>query len=132
VTLWGHIKEFEAKLAGKKPPTREATDLPKAPDKKAPGRKPGGRPGHAAHFQNLVPTDRVNKSIVIAKWRGGVGKANAAILRAFAQGIIRVVDVRGHRGRRADEKPRRTGAAFRGDLAASSLPLQKRGSLAIR
>lgn len=61
----GRMKELEAKLADKPPPTRAGPKLPKAPDKKPSGRKPGGQPGHPPHLKNLVPLERVDKVIPI-------------------------------------------------------------------
>ncbi len=61
----GRIKELEAELSGQKPPPREAPPLPKPPDKKATGRKPGGQPGHPPHLKKLVPPEQVNKVIPI-------------------------------------------------------------------
>jgi transposase len=59
------LKELEGKLADKPPAPRTAPKLPKAPDKKPSGRKPGGQPGHPPHLKNLVPPERVDKVIPI-------------------------------------------------------------------
>ena len=48
-------------LAKRQPP-RAAPDLPKPPNKKPTGRKPGGQPGHPPHLKRMLPSDRVQRT----------------------------------------------------------------------
>jgi transposase len=44
-------------------PPRPGAALPKGPPKKPSGKKPGGQPGHPPHLKQLLPTERVNRTI---------------------------------------------------------------------
>src|SRR5436190_9017690 len=45
-------------------PPRPAATQPKGPAKQATGKKPGGQPGHPPHLKELVPPERVNKTVL--------------------------------------------------------------------
>jgi transposase len=60
--LAGQVKDLTARLDGKAP-QRPKPDLPPAPDKKPSGRKPGAQPGHPPHLKQLLPPERVNKTV---------------------------------------------------------------------
>src|SRR5262245_9616876 len=44
-------------------PPRPAAALPQAPAKKPSGKKPGGQPGHPPHLKELLPPERVHRTV---------------------------------------------------------------------
>jgi transposase len=44
-------------------PPRSAAALPKGPAKKPSGKKPGGQPGHPPHLKELLPPERVQRTV---------------------------------------------------------------------
>ena len=61
--LEGQVKDLKAQRSDQQPPERPAPDLPPGPDKKPSGRKPGAQPGHAPHLKQLLPPERVHKTV---------------------------------------------------------------------
>jgi transposase len=75
--LKGRIEELEARLRGLEavlarnsgnsscPPSSDPPGAPPPAPPKRTGRKRGGQPGHRKHFRQLVPPERVNRTIVV-------------------------------------------------------------------
>jgi len=64
--LEARVAELEGRLSDlTKPPMppRAETTLPKAPAKKRSGKKPGGQPGHPPHLKELLPPERVKRTV---------------------------------------------------------------------
>src|SRR6516165_5872107 len=60
------LAEVEARLSDlTKPrvPPRPGAALPAAPAKKATGKKPGGQTGHPPHLKQLLPPERVRRTV---------------------------------------------------------------------
>ena len=68
--LEARLRELEAKLGRHSgnsscPPSADPPDAPPPTPPKRTGRKRGGQPGHDKHFRDLVPPERVNRTIVL-------------------------------------------------------------------
>lgn len=68
--LEARLRELEAKLGRHSgnsscPPSADPPDAPPPVPPKRTGRKRGGQPGHDKHFRDLVPPERVNRTIVL-------------------------------------------------------------------
>jgi len=71
------VEQLEAELRGlqavlgrnsgnsSKPPSSDPPDAPPPAPPKRTGRKRGGQPGHEKHSRELVPPERVNRTIVV-------------------------------------------------------------------
>lgn len=60
--LQTQVEELTQKLQPA-PPPRGEPKLPQGPPKKPSGKKPGGQPGHPPHLKELVPPERVNRTV---------------------------------------------------------------------
>ena len=70
IRLEARIDDLEARLRqnsgnSSKSPSSDPPSMPAAPPKSGSGRKPGGQPGHKGHKRELVPPERVNKTIPV-------------------------------------------------------------------
>jgi transposase len=64
--LEARLTELEGRINDlTKPPVppRPSASLPKAPAKKPSGKKPGGQPGHPPHLKELLPPERVKRTV---------------------------------------------------------------------
>jgi transposase len=61
--LEARLAELEARVGKPPSPSRSAPALPKSPPKKPSGKKPGAQPGHPAYLKELLPPERVNRTV---------------------------------------------------------------------
>src|SRR5438270_12300283 len=62
------VRDLQARLGNNStnssvPPSANPLDAPKPVPKKPSGRKPGGQPGHPPHLKELLPAERVTRTI---------------------------------------------------------------------
>src|SRR5579885_2511605 len=68
--LEARVRELEALLArnsgnSSRPPSSDRPGSPPPARPKRPGRSRGGQPGHEKHSRELVPPERVNRTVVV-------------------------------------------------------------------
>jgi transposase len=61
--LKAQVEALTRKVQTQPPPPRAQSVLPPGPAKKPSGKKPGGQPGHPPQLKELVPAERVNRTV---------------------------------------------------------------------